>query len=77
MEAEVLFASEREAIAALKAVEPDNRKSFKRSVSSLNRRGNALRLKISSTDLTAMRASFNSVMKCVAVSGEIMEKFGK
>ena len=75
MEAELFFGSAEEAEAVLAAVKPDLRGKFARSSSSLSAEGNSLKIRIEAADLTAMRASFNSVMKCLAVSGKVLKAF--
>ena len=75
MKAELFFGSAEEARAVLEAVKPDLRERFKRSSSSLSARENVLEIAIQAVDLTAVRASFNSIMKCVAVSGKVLKAF--
>ena len=75
--ARFFFDSKEQALTVLKAVQPDVKNSFSRSRSSLYVRGSALKLEIKAADLTALRASFNSVMRSILVSGNVLNAFGK
>jgi len=75
--ARLFFDSGEQASAVLKAVEPDIRNTFSRSCSALIAKGNVLELEIKAADLTALRASFNSIMRSILASGNILNAFGK
>lgn len=72
MKTELFFKDSKQARIALKAIEPDLRNSFNRSKSVVFSKENNLTIKIKASDLTALRASFNSIMKGIVVSGKIL-----
>ncbi len=75
--ARLFFGSGEQASAVLRAVKPDIRNTFSRSHSALTSKENALELEIKAADLTALRASFNSIMRSILASGNILNAFGK
>ena len=75
MRVNLFFENREQSEKVLEAVTPDFRKSFKRSKSELSINGNCIEIEISAVDLTALRASFNSVMKSIAVSGNVLNAF--
>ena len=77
MKTELFFDSGEQSRIALEAIKPDLREHFPRSSSAVARKGSALEVRIEASDLTAMRASFNSVMKGIVVSGKILKAFEK
>jgi len=72
MKARLFFESKREAEIVLQSVQPDFTRKFERSESVLSCKNEMLELSIAATDLTAMRASFNSTMKGIVISGKIL-----
>lgn len=77
MKTELFFGSEEQAGIVLSAISPDFRQEFKRSRSSVIIKKNALEISIEAQDLTALRASFNAVMKSIAASGKVLNAFGQ
>lgn len=75
MKTEIFFESPDQAKIVLEAIKPDFRNSFKRSKSSVARKKNVLEIGIEAHDLTALRASFNSIMKSIVVSGKVLKAF--
>jgi tRNA threonylcarbamoyladenosine modification (KEOPS) complex Pcc1 subunit len=69
------FGSEDEAFIIYRAIVPDLKSKHKRSQTTVSREGNEIRLNIVASDATALRASFNSVAKHIALSKEIIDKF--
>ncbi|MCX6802157.1 MAG: KEOPS complex subunit Pcc1 [Candidatus Diapherotrites archaeon] len=76
MKAVLFFESPKEAKVVLEAVKPDLKKGFRRSRHSVDLDREALEIRLEASDLTALRASFNSVMKSIVVSDNILKAFG-
>jgi len=75
MHVNLFFENKEQSEKVLEAIKPDFRNSFKRSKSELSVEGNRIEVEINAVDLTALRASFNSIMKSVAVSGNVLNAF--
>ena len=75
MRVNLFFENKEQSEKVLEAIKPDFRNSFKRSESGLSIKGNCLEVEINAMDLTALRASFNSIMKSIAVSGNVLNAF--
>jgi tRNA threonylcarbamoyladenosine modification (KEOPS) complex Pcc1 subunit len=76
MKAVLFFGSRMEASAVLEAVKPDLKKGFRRSRHFAGLDREALEIRLEASDLTALRASFNSIMKSIVVSDNILKAFG-
>ena len=77
MKTEISFGSALEAETVLESVKPDHRDSFKRSRSKMQCKGKKITVFVEAADPTALRASFNSIMKGIVVSGNVLNAFGK
>jgi len=69
------FQSKKEAEIVYRAVIPDIVKKHRRSCTEIECKHSSIRFKVVALDAVALRASFNSFMKHVALSKRIMEKF--
>jgi len=69
------FQNKKEAKIVYKAVTPDIIKEHKRSYTEIKRKNSSIILRVVASDAVALRASFNSFMKHVALSKRIMENF--
>ena len=69
------FGSEGEAAIVYKAVLPDLKRKHKRSQTKVSVEGDRIKMDIVASDPTALRASFNSVAKHIALSKEIIDRF--
>ncbi|MFH1235003.1 MAG: KEOPS complex subunit Pcc1 [Candidatus Diapherotrites archaeon] len=76
MKVALFFGSPKEAKAVLEALKPDLGKGFRRSRHSVKQHREALEIMLEASDLTALRASFNSIMKSIVVSDNILKAFG-
>ncbi|MEM0359974.1 MAG: KEOPS complex subunit Pcc1 [Candidatus Diapherotrites archaeon] len=72
----LLFDNPSHARTVIKAIKPDLSRAFKRSKSKIALKGKKLSISIKAKDLTALRASFNSIMKSIVVSDNILKAFG-
>ncbi len=69
------FQNEKEAEIVYRTVIPDIVKKHKRSCAEIECKHLSIRFKVVALDAVALRASFNSFMKHVALSKKIMENF--
>jgi len=75
LELSLQFDTEREAAVIYRAVKPDIKFVHRRSRTEFLRAANKLDLKIVASDVTALRASFNSVARHIMLSKEIFDHF--
>ena len=69
------FQNEKEAEIVYKAIIPNISQKHKRSYMKIEHKRSIIRFKVIASDVVALRASFNSFMKHVALSKRIMENF--
>jgi len=71
----LIMDDEQKASIIYRAIMPDIRAKQKRSETAVMQKGNNIEIKIDACDAIALRASFNSVARHIALARDIIERF--